>query len=233
MARRLSIYRNNSLVTHTRVLAKVFPVVYRLVGESFFGLCARQFLRVSLPTHPCLSEFGGGFPDFLRRFAPASAVRYLADVAHLEWAIACVSTGRVLPAISLSVLASRSEDGVEARLQIQPSVIYLSSPFRTDLIWDLHQQALLQVPEDFDLTSNVYLEIRSLSGSFINPLAREEWLFRSAIARGCTLGSAAEEALRIRADFDLTAAIHTLFQDELVIGCEWPLTQRTVAQRDA
>lgn len=116
---RLSIYRNNMLVTLTATLKATFPVVCRLVDDRFFEYAANGFIQHNLPASPCLIEYGEDFPEFLDRFPPAGVLGYLADVARLEWAI-----NRVVHAplaeqrMPLTSLLYASGDPAEVRLNI-------------------------------------------------------------------------------------------------------------------
>src|SRR5215471_13273493 len=67
---RIAIYRNNVLASLTAVLRETFPVVCRLVDERFFGYAAHDFICLRPPSRPALSEYGAGFPDFLKHFPP-------------------------------------------------------------------------------------------------------------------------------------------------------------------
>ena len=86
-AARLGVYINHFQVTLTDVLETTFPVVRQLVGDPFFRMVARHYVRDAPPRHPCLFQYGGGFPGFLERLPEVRSLPYLADVARLEWAI--------------------------------------------------------------------------------------------------------------------------------------------------
>ncbi len=83
---RFAVYRNNVAVGLSEALAARFPVIRRLVGEEFFAALARGFIRDDRPASPVIAEWGEGFADFLRGFAPLVAHPYMADVARLEHA---------------------------------------------------------------------------------------------------------------------------------------------------
>src|SRR3989440_8257707 len=84
---RLDIYRNTFLLTLTKALRLCFPVVQKLVGDEFFEGAAQVFIAGHPPRAAWLDQYGAEFPDFLRAFGPAASVRYLGDVAELEWAV--------------------------------------------------------------------------------------------------------------------------------------------------
>jgi hypothetical protein len=82
---RIAIYRHHYQATLREALGLSFPVVARLVGECFFNHMADAFTARHPPSHPCLAEYGGAFPDFIAAFEPANGLPYLADVALFEW----------------------------------------------------------------------------------------------------------------------------------------------------
>ena len=217
-AARLSIYRNNMLVTLTAALKATFPVVCRLVDDRFFDYAAHAFIQHSLPAGPCLSEYGDGFPDFLGRFPPAASLEYLPDVARLEWAVSRVLRGPCPESsIPLESLASAQGDPARIRLSMVATSAYIASSHPLDRIWQLNQPGVASVEIVLERTA-VYLEIRGADRLQIIDLPAAVWTFRSRIADGATLGTAAAEALAIAPDFDLAAALAALFEANLVVG---------------
>jgi hypothetical protein len=200
------------LVTLTAALKATFPVVCRLVDDRFFEYAANEFMRHNLPTSPCLAEYGADFPDFLVSFPPAGSVDYLADVARLEW-----SVGRVLRApcpevpIPLATLLSVQGDPAQIRLRTAAAMAYVGSSYPIDRIWRLNQPGVAAMEIVLERTG-VYLELSGADGLRITRLPAVDWTFRSRIADGATLGTAAEAALAVGPDFDLAAALAALFE---------------------
>jgi hypothetical protein len=215
---RLSIYRNNMLVTLTAALKATFPVVCRLVDDRFFEYAANAFIQHHLPAGPCLVEYGNDFPDFLVNFPPAATLDYLPDVARLEWTIS-----RVLRApcpessVPLAVLAAVQGDAAQIRLRMEAACLYVASPHPIDKIWQFNQRGvdLAEIPLD---RRPAQLQVRRADGVQFTGLPPAVWTFRSRIADGAALGLAATEALAIAPDFDLAQALATLFGAGLVVG---------------
>ena len=84
---RLQIHRNTLRLGLTDVLMDRFPSCRALVGDEFWAATVRRFVGLHAPTSACLVEYGAGMAAFLRGFAPAQAVPYLADMAELDWAV--------------------------------------------------------------------------------------------------------------------------------------------------
>src|SRR3954453_13504031 len=65
--RRLAVYRDNVLVSLSRLLEGTFPATrHHLCPERFAGL-ALAFVRTEPPDRPQLLAYGAGFPAFLAR----------------------------------------------------------------------------------------------------------------------------------------------------------------------
>ncbi len=104
-ARRLQVYRNNTVLNLTGALAAVYPVTRRLVGEGFFQYTAACYIARHPSRSGDLHEFGEHFPLFLQSFAPVAALTYLPDVARLEWAYHQVFHAASHPPLDLAALA--------------------------------------------------------------------------------------------------------------------------------
>ncbi len=214
---RLGIYRNNVITRLTDTLSATYPVVSQLVDARFFDYAATSFVGQHLPASGCLNEYGADFPDFLAGFAPAADLKYLADVAKLEWAIHEALHAAALPPVPIAVLAAMRGDPAHFKLRIKPAAKFLASAFAVDRIWIAHQAEskwdALQVDGD-----RVWLQIDATEVLRIAHLAPSAWEFRARLAEGASLGSAIGHALAISTEFDPSSALAALFADEFVVG---------------
>jgi Putative DNA-binding domain len=213
---RLSIYRNNTLVTLTAALSATFPTVCRLVDHRFFAYAAQAFIRDSLPTSPCLAEYGADFPAFLAGFPPAAALDYLPDVARLEWAINRVLHAYPETPIPLASLLAVPGDPAHVRMRMDPATLFVASPYPIDQIWQANQPGMDPASMALGQTG-AHLEIRQVDRLRITGLPPALWTFRSRIAEGATLGAAAEAATALAPDFDLAQALAALFGEGLIV----------------
>ncbi|MDF3075260.1 MAG: hypothetical protein K0S54_2927 [Alphaproteobacteria bacterium] len=137
---RLQVYRNHVTLSLREALRTTFPVTQRLVGEEFFAGMARQFIAAHPPLSPCLSEFGGAFPDFIAAFPPAAMLPYLPDVARLEWALNEAWHSGIEPALEAASLAVTDPEAAAAStLELQPSLRLLTSAWPVEMIWRANQ----------------------------------------------------------------------------------------------
>ncbi len=79
-----AVYRNTVMKGCIDALQANYPAVERLVGEEWLRAAAAIYARAELPSHPTLLDYGEGFAQFLRTFAPAAELPYLAGVAQLD-----------------------------------------------------------------------------------------------------------------------------------------------------
>ena len=85
--RRFSVYRNNVMDSLIKALQTGFPVISKLLGEQNFKNIAGLFVRQHPPASPVINQYGDNFPAFLKDFKPLEHLPYLADTAHLEFAL--------------------------------------------------------------------------------------------------------------------------------------------------
>jgi hypothetical protein len=219
---RVAIYRHHVLTTLTSVLNETYAAVVRLVGSAFFAYAADTFVRRHPPGSPCLFEYGAGFADFLAAFPPCRDLVYLPDVARLEWAMHAALHAEDACATDLDRLREIPRDSLGGvTLRLDPSLTLLSSPWPVDRIWRANQGGA-DANATLDLgTGGVCLEIRRLGDDVVwRTLPEPEHAFRAALASGRALEDAAEAALALAADFDLTRALATLLDEGLVAGVE-------------
>jgi hypothetical protein len=219
-AARLEIYRHHVFTTLTAALSAAFPVVCRLVDERFFSFAADRYIRVQPPDGPCLFEYGASLPDFLADFEACRHLRYLPDVARLEWALhAAVFAEDAAPMDPAALHGVPAEDLAHLVLRLDPSLALVASPWPIDRIWRANQpDADPGVTVDL-AAGGVRLEVRRLGDDPVFRLIdAPTFAFRRALLDGDHLEAAATAALEEDAAFDLTAAIRALFAETLPVG---------------
>ncbi len=216
---RLQIYRHHVFTTLTAALRASYPVVCRLVDERFFGYTADQYIRSHPPRGPCLFEYGATFPEFLAVFEPCRHLRYLPDVARLEWALnAALHAEDVEPLDPGQLRGLRESELPTLTLRLDPSLTLLSSRWPIDRILRANQP-------DADpgivvklAVAGVQLEVRRIGDDAVfRALDRPTYAFRRALAEGRCVEEAAAAALVLDDSFDLAAAFQALFAEHLPI----------------
>jgi hypothetical protein len=224
-AARVQIYRNTTFLTLIEALKATYPVVCRLVDERFFAYAAHEYVRESLPTKPRLVEYGERFADFLAEFPACRELPYLADVARLEWAVNAALHAEPAPALDRSALVEISPgEAPHLVLAPHPSWRLFASPWPVDRIWQANRKDG-EFDDAIDLDKGgVWLEVfRRHDRVVVRSLDHAGYTFREAIHRGARLETAADAALGIDVLFDLTAALGTIFEADLIVACHLAL----------
>jgi len=205
----VEIYRRGALANLSGALAATYPVVLRLVGESFFGEAARQHALAHPSTSGNLDDYGAGFADFLAAYPHARELPYLADVAELEWAWHEVyheaDTVSLDPALLQQVPPAQQ---MHLGLQLAPAARLVSSAYPILRIWQAHQgeaDAALAISLD-DGGVDLLVLRRELEIEFVL-LGAAEVLWLRELRRGATLVHATQVALDAQPAFDLPATL--------------------------
>jgi hypothetical protein len=224
-AARLAIHRHHYHASLTRALLDKFPAVSWLAGERFATAAAQAFAHEHPPAAPCIAEYGADYPAFLASRAGAGRLPYLRAFAELEWQLGQVSIAIDHPPLAIEAFASAKAGALpDHRLTLQPGLRYCAAAWPVD---ELIKQYLSDAATErytFDAAS-VLLEIRGARGEFrIERLEGAEFAFRSSIADGQTIGTAAERALDANVPFDPGQALLRLVAAGLVIAIDGPET---------
>jgi putative DNA-binding protein len=198
-ADRLDIYRNTILFGLTRALRLAFPGVERLVGHEFFDGAADVFIREHLPSAACLDRYGSAFPEFLRRFAPAASLTYLADVADLEWAVTGALHAPDATPLQLEELAEIARENQGAvKFRPHPSLGLIRAEYPADDIWRAVLAGDDQALAALDLgTGPVFLLVEragAVGDVEVSRMPEAAWRFLRALCDGELLLSATETA---------------------------------------
>ncbi len=202
--RRLEIHRNHFYTTLADALETTFPVVRRLVGETFFRQAAKAHVRADPPARPCLFEYGSAFPAFLAAYEPCRTLVYLADVARLEWAVNAVYHAPDALAFETAALAAFEAEALDdLRLALRPFYRVVVSPYPIDRIWHAHRGEAA-VTETIDLAAGAarLLVRRADDDVEFAALGEGDTALLAALDRGLDLGCAFETAVEAEPDYE-------------------------------
>lgn len=198
--RRFAVYRNNVAVSLTAALAKRFPVIQRLVGETFFAAMARIYAEQHRPSSPVLLEWGESFAQFLAGFPPLATYPYMADVAGIEYA-----RGRAYHAADAPMAAPDRFVGVDPSrlyLTLHPSVHVLRLNHPGVSIWAQNQPG--ETPKAITLAgSEIALILRDRGGNVpVVAIGEGDAVMIAHLRNGASLTAAAELASWTDPDHD-------------------------------
>jgi hypothetical protein len=216
--KRFSVYRNNVVVGLTNALESRFPAVQRIVGKDFFSAMTHLFVMAHPPHSPLMMTYGDDFPDFIAAFEPAAELCYLADVARLEAARTRAYHAADAKPLEASALATVTAESLpNLRFLLHPSVEFVRSVHPVVTIWAMNagEMALREITdwraEDALVSRPKFdVEVRALPAGGAS--------FLESLASNATLGTAAETAKSVHADFDLAINLAGLFSSSLVTG---------------
>lgn len=210
--RRFSIYRNNVAIGLTEALQTAFPVVRKLVGDTFFTAMAGTFLRSHPPQSRMMMFYGSAFPDFLAGFPPVAQLAYLPDVARLEQSLRESYHAADTDPIAPEALASLPQSAlITARLAFAPSVRLIRSAWPIHAIWLVNTRGGPVVqPQGQDVVI-----LRPDFDSEPHLLPPGGGAFLAALMSGDTLSNALNSA---GPDLDLTAALTLLLNGRAITG---------------
>ena len=200
--RRFAIYRNNVAHSLTEALAARFPVVQRLVGETFFRALARLFNEEHPPASPVLLSWGGAFPEFLEGFPPVAGLPYLPDVARLELARGGAYHAADAEPLPPEGLAQAAQDPAGSRLELHPSVQLIASRFPVVSIWRTNQLGETPAPLKADQAETA-LVLRDRAFEVpVQAIGPGDAAFVQGLRDGATLLACAAAAARVEPGHD-------------------------------
>jgi len=194
--KRFAIHQRHYETSLVRTLVGKFPAMEWLAGSPFLTAVASDFIRQSPPRAPCIAEYGEDFPAFVGSRAEANRLPWLRWVGELEWRLGHASLAIEHAPLSIEGLAEIAPERLAGcSTNLQPGLHYLAAPWPVDELLKLFLAG--DAPERYALDAeDVFLELRGNRGAFsMTRLEAADFAFRSALARGETIGSAAEQAL--------------------------------------
>jgi hypothetical protein len=215
----LEIYRNNFRGNLQDVLTHLYPVVRKLVGESFFRRMASSFIDAYPSTSGNLHDYGRQMPGFLAEFGPARALAYLPEVAELEWHCHCAYLAEDVGVLDLGKLALVPQDRQgDLLFRWNPAASLMRSRFSCASIWLAHQPGS---PEDFhlELTGNdgTVLIARVRDEVEVHELSPAEGEWLSCLQSRRSLSDATFKVLEIHPQFNLQSALMKAVSLEVLV----------------
>jgi hypothetical protein len=206
-AARFDVYRNNVHAGLVDALLAVFPVTARLASEESFRVLACEYLRLELPPHAALHDYGIGLPAFLRTFDADTSPPWLADVAMVEllwWQSHGAADAAPLLPESLALLDGRQL--LSMRATLHPATRLLASTHPVHGIWTAHQQHVEPIPPP-DWVGECVLITRPDARVRVQAIDNATHAFMASLQAGTTLEQAALAALALDPSFDLGATL--------------------------
>jgi hypothetical protein len=216
-AARLSIYANSGAATLTAALRDSYPGVLALVGEDFFDAMAARYRQQHPSVCGNLQHFGAALAGFIAGMPEAGALRYLEDVARLDWRrqlAALAADATPVDAISTAEVVAVATE--KLRIQLHPSVQMLRSDYAVMTLWQWCQ-APSDAPPRVDEGEQVLLwrHASDVAMAALDP-ATFRWI--EMLADGHDVAAAWACARELDNTFDLESCLRDLLGHGLVVA---------------
>jgi hypothetical protein len=220
---RLAVYHRGARANRGGALALAYPVVARLVGDSFFAEAAARFGDAFPSRSGDLRTYGAEFAAFLAQYPHARGLDYLPDVARLEWAVHQARDAADDRGFDFAALGAVPAERVgQVRIRLRPCVRLVASAHPVLAIWEANQEGRDGTPEGLEGPQHVAVRRTRLLEVVPVAVAPGEWALLEAFARGVTLAAAAadceragqalESALRALAERDVLGSFEVAAQ---------------------
>ena len=220
---RFAVYSNNVVVGLIDALQESFPATCRIVGDEFFRVMAREYVRIVPPTSPILVDYGAGFAEHIQAFEPAGELPYLADVARIERAwLEAYHAAEAVP-FEVSNFAGIDPDLLpQLRLQLHPSLRVARSKVPGLTIWRMNVPGGVPAPIDLEAGGEDALIVRPVAEVEVRSLPTAGADFIAALASGAPVLEAATTAWAADSRFDLAANLSGLIGCGAIVGFDNP-----------
>ena len=224
---RFAVYRNNVVAGLIDALQESFPATCRIVGDVFFRVMAREYVKIAPPTSPILLNYGAGFAEHIQGFEPARELPYLADVARIERAwLEAYHAAEAVP-LEASHFAGIAPDLLpQLRLQLHPSLRVVRSKFPVLTIWRMNVPGGVPVPIDLEAGGEDALIVRPAAAVEVRSLPDGGADFIAALESGAPVLEAATTAWAADERFDLAANLSGLIGCGAIAGFDKPLDDK-------
>lgn len=218
--RRLKIYRNNIRTTLREALQDVYTVTCALVGEEFFKFLAEKYRIAHPPTSGDITDYGGHLSEFILSIDQLSGLKYLSDIAKLDWSTHLAIHALSKTPIKIDELAKIPEtQQTRAVLQMHPSASLISSEYPIFDIWKFAMDPdHAAAPANVDTPGqHVVIMLRENQTTALL-LSDDLCLFVDMIAKEKTLGEAVTQLFAFNSNYNLELHLSEVFKLGLISG---------------
>lgn len=219
-AENLCIYRNNINSTLLKSLSTTYPLIVKLLGEDFFKVAAREYIKKYPSRSSNLHDYGEYFSRFLAQFPPVKNLIYLVEVAEFEWICHSLYFAADHHGLDINRLRQVTPDqygNLHFSLHPASHIIKFHYP-----ILDLVEFCKYNNDTKVDINSggiNLQIIRRDLELLLI-PLADSDYAFLHALEEGRSLAEALKEAQFYDREFDLEAKLPYWIQNKSIVDCD-------------
>lgn len=215
----LVIHQNTMISSLIQTLVDTYPLIVSLMGDEFFKVMAKEYIKRYPSRSGNLYEYGAYFEDFMKEYAPVTDFVYLSEVAHFEWVCRTLSTASDHAGFNPSLLQTLpEEDYQQLHFNLHPASYLMQCQYPLLSIIDL---CLGKRDEVVNLKEGgLYLCIfRQELTTKLLPLTEAEFLFLTSLQDGQTLHDALESAFAVDDEFDLETKLSDWINKKILVDC--------------
>ena len=211
---RMQIYKDNVLITLFETLKDTYSIVCKLVGEEFFRYCVNEYVKMHKPESGNLHDYGEEFPEFLKEFTPTKELKYLPDIAMMQYYMDLAYFAADNEKIDRNKLAAVPPEQLEnLKFKLHPSVYLVSSDYPLDKIKDMVEKS--DDGDDQAGGEQINLDQGGVNLLVVRPeyevnlivISDAEYEFLRNIKEGKGLFESFEQAIAKDESFDISKAI--------------------------
>lgn len=216
----IAIYSNNIFSSLIDTLATTYPLIKMLLGNDFFQMTAREYIRQYPSRSGNLHDYGKYFGDFLSEYQPVHDLMYLAEVADFEWACHVLYLAPDHPPFAIETLNNFAmEQHQDLRFILHPAAWLRKFHFPILKIIDL---CLTNPDETLDLTTDegvTLLVMRKELDLVLITLAADDFAFLHALNDNLTLSQALQSAQHINPSYQLEEKLPDFIKNKIIVDC--------------
>ncbi len=221
--RRLQIYRNNVRITLGEILHAIYPVFRALVGEDYFDSLAQRYAHQHRPHTGDVADYGDQLAEFAGALPELDSLKYLPDIARIEWACHLASRAPDTPHVSIEELGKfAASDHENLLLAFVPSVHVATSPFPIFDIWQFvisHSDSESDAAApDMQSGDQAVMVMRGTDGVNVILLSEAEYQFAVSLTGGTNLAATVQNLFERFGNVDLQGILHKFFSLGTIAG---------------
>ncbi len=190
---RLAVYRNGYPARILEALEDAYPAIATICGDGSFTMLARRYLQKCDLSTTSLNGIGEHFPAYCARDELSNQLRFLSDLAQVEWAALRALHSTEQPPVDPTAFAAWDmEDWERVVLTLQPSTRLVRSAWPIHDLWQARDTPRDDI--DIDLTDRaqdvlVYRRDYEVECRLLTP---QESIALDSLLSGSTLGGTME-----------------------------------------
>lgn len=216
--RAVMAYRAHGRELAPRALAAAFPALQKLLDEDNFNALARAYWQGQPPAVGDIAQWGAGLAEFVRHAPQLADEPYLADVAHVEWALHRLAFGPDATADLASFSLLTTQDPAALTLVLSPGTLCIASPWPVVSIVNAQLEGAPAVAEAARLLREQVGETALLWREGLRPRLRIAGPGEAAFVAALQGGAALPDALAQASALDFNAWLAPAVQSALVLG---------------